>query len=124
MNCAFCDIAAGTTPADVVREWPDAIAIRPRSGGVNDGHLLVIPREHVADVGTNPAISAATMARAAELAAELPAANVITSRGAAATQTQFHLHLHVVPRAAGDGLPLPWTPQQAARATNQNGHTR
>ncbi|RLU82089.1 HIT family protein [Streptomyces griseocarneus] len=115
MNCAFCAVAAGTAPAEVVREWPDALAIRPRSGGVNPGHLLVIPRTHVADVGTDPAVSAAAMARAAELAAVLPAANVITSKGTEATQTVFHLHIHVVPRADGDGLPLPWTLQHTAR---------
>lgn len=114
-NCAFCAIVTGESPANVVREWSDAIAIRPRSGGVADGHLLVIPRQHVADVGSDPAVSAATMARAAELAADLPNANVLTSKGAAATQTVFHLHLHVVPRTDGDGLPLPWTPQHAAR---------
>ncbi|MFD5564972.1 HIT family protein [Kitasatospora griseola] len=114
-SCVFCAIAAGTAPAVVVCEWPDAIAIRPRSGGVNPGHLLVIPRAHVADVGSDPVVSAAVMARAAELAADLPAANVITSKGSAATQTVFHLHIHVVPRADGDGLPLPWTPQHTAR---------
>lgn len=111
--CIFCDIVAGTAPATIVREWPDAIAIRPR-GGVNDGHVLVIPRVHVADAGVDPVVSAATMAAAAELMAEHPAANIITSRGVAATQTVFHLHIHVVPREDGDGLPLPWTPQQEA----------
>ncbi|MFF0389623.1 HIT family protein [Kitasatospora sp. NPDC004615] len=120
-SCVFCAIAAGTAPAVVVREWPDAIAIRPRSGGVNPGHLLVIPRAHVADVGADPVVSAAVMARAAELAAVLPAANVITSKGSAATQTVFHLHIHVVPRADGDGLPLPWTPQRNARTRNPMG---
>lgn len=110
-GCVFCDIVAGTAPATVLREWPDALAIVPR-GGCTPGHTLVLPRVHVADVGTDPAISAATMAAAAELAAELPAANIITSRGAAATQTVYHLHLHVVPRTAGDGLPLPWTTTQ------------
>ncbi|MEU0529210.1 HIT domain-containing protein [Amycolatopsis tolypomycina] len=74
----------------------------------------MIPRRHVADVGDDPAVSAATMAAAAKLAAELPACNVITSKGAVATQTQFHLHLHVVPRRDDDNLPPPWTPQQQA----------
>jgi histidine triad (HIT) family protein len=113
--CVFCAIAAGAAPATVVREWADVVAIRPRGGGVNDGHVLVIPRTHVADAGVDPAVSARTMACAAELMAEHPAANIITSRGAAATQTVFHLHIHVVPRRDGDNLPLPWTPQQAAR---------
>jgi histidine triad (HIT) family protein len=116
-HCVFCSIAAGTAPATVVREWPDALAIVPL-GPVTVGHVLVIPRQHVANVGEDPAVSAATMARAAELAAELPAANVITSKGSEATQTIWHLHLHVVPRRADDGLPLPWTPQQQAAATH------
>lgn len=57
------------------------------------------------------------MRRAAELMAEHPDANIITSKGSLATQTVFHLHVHLVPRAAGDGLPLPWTPRRAARTT-------
>jgi histidine triad (HIT) family protein len=110
-QCVFCAIVAGRAPVSLVREWPDAIAIRPLNP-VTTGHVLVIPRVHVADVGTDPGVSAVVMGAAAQLAAEHPAANVITSRGTAATQTVFHLHLHVVPRETGDGLPLPWTPQQ------------
>ncbi|MER8233149.1 HIT domain-containing protein [Streptomyces sp. NPDC094049] len=124
MQCVFCDIAAGRAPAVVVRQWPDALAVRPRSGGVNAGHVFVLPRVHVEDAGTDPEVTAAVMRRAAELMAELPAANLITSKGPEATQSVFHLHVHVIPRQADDGLPLPWTPQHAARAaTAQNGAT-
>ncbi len=108
VSCVFCAIVAGRAPATVVRDWPGAIAIRPLSPVV-PGHVLVVPRAHVADAGTDPEVSALAMACAAELAADLPAANIITSKGAAATQTVFHLHLHVVPRERGDGLTLPWT---------------
>ncbi|WP_329564360.1 HIT domain-containing protein (plasmid) [Streptomyces uncialis] len=123
-TCVFCAIAAGQAPALIVRQWPDALAIRPRSGGVNDGHVFVLPRVHVQDAGTDPDVTAAVMRRAAELMAGLPAANLITSKGDAATQSVLHLHVHVVPREDGDGLPLPWTPQHTARATAQNGDTR
>jgi histidine triad (HIT) family protein len=122
--CVFCAIAAGHAAADIVRQWPDAVAIRPRSGGVHPGHLLVIPRQHVPDAGTDPDITANVMRRAAELMAEHPAANLITSKGSVATQSVFHLHVHVVPREAGDNLPLPWTPQHAARAAAQNGASK
>ncbi|MEW1616264.1 MULTISPECIES: HIT domain-containing protein [unclassified Streptomyces] len=117
-GCVFCSIAAGIAPATVVRDWGDVLAIRPR-GGVNEGHLLVIPRTHVENAGTDPKASGRVMECAAELMAEHPAANIITSKGAEATQTVYHLHMHVVPRAAEDGLPLPWTPQQTAAAARQ-----
>lgn len=110
--CPFCEIVAGLAPAAVVAEWPGVIAIRPRHPVV-PGHVLVIPRVHVADAGTDPAVSAIAMSAAAELAARLDSANVITSKGRAATQTVRHLHLHVVPRRAGDGLHLPWAPRPA-----------
>lgn len=103
-TCTFCAIVAGEAPATVVREWADAVAWLPRSGGCTPGHTLVVPRVHVADAGVDPDVTAAVMRRAAALAGETEAANIITSKGAAATQTMFHLHVHVVPRADGDGL--------------------
>jgi len=104
-QCIFCQIVAGTATATVVRRWPAAMAIVP-IGPVVPGHLLVIPTEHVRDFTSDPSVSAAVMAAAAEIGQ--PPCNLITSAGAEATQSVFHLHLHVVPRAAGDGLALPW----------------
>jgi histidine triad (HIT) family protein len=74
---------------------------------------LIIPKLHVADFASDPMVSADVMARAARFAFEwrIGDANIITSKGPAATQTVYHLHLHVVPRYQGDGLPLPWTGQ-------------
>lgn len=110
-GCPFCDIVAGTGHADVVREWPDTIAIIPLDP-VTSGHTLVIPKKHVVDFSADPEVSATTMRRAAELMRWTTSPmNVITSRGPEATQTVFHLHLHLVPRRAGDGLALPWSPR-------------
>lgn len=116
VDCAFCAIIADEAPASIVRRWDTVIAIRPRHP-VTPGHVLVIPHQHVADIGSDPMVTAAAAAAAAELAAELPACNVITSRGSEATQTVFHLHLHVVPRVAGDALLLPWTGQVKTQKT-------
>lgn len=106
-DCVFCGIVAGTQPSTMVREWRDAVAFRPLNPVCN-GHTLVIPRQHVRDAVENQAVTALTMGRAAELAGEWPASNILTSVGAAATQSVFHLHLHIVPRSFGDGLMLPW----------------
>lgn len=105
-GCVFCEIAADRAPAVFVRQWAEAVAIVPLNPVV-PGHTLVIPRAHIRDASESPHIAGRTMMRAAELAR--PPFNIITSGGAEATQTVWHLHLHVVPRRAGDGLALPWT---------------
>ncbi|MBH1937800.1 hypothetical protein I5Q34_26600 [Streptomyces sp. AV19] len=57
-DCLFCRISHDGAPAAIVQEWTDALAIVPRSGGCADGHLLVLPRGHVADFTTDPVVSA------------------------------------------------------------------
>lgn len=107
-TCIFCEIVAGRAPAEVVAEWPETLILVPLNP-VTQGHLLVIPKEHVRDFTTDPWIAARTMHRAAEHARlSTRPMNLITSRGREATQSVFHLHLHLVPRAKDDGLALPW----------------
>jgi histidine triad (HIT) family protein len=77
-------------------------------GPVVPGHLLVVPKRHVTDARVDPAVTADTYRVAALLAREAGECNLITSVGAAATQSVFHLHVHVVPRRPSDGLRLPW----------------
>lgn len=109
LECAFCRIVAGLAPATVVQEWGDALAILPL-GPVVEGHTLIIPRLHVPDFTANPAVTALTARRAAQLARDLDltAANMITSAGRDATQSIFHLHIHLIPRAKNDRVRLPW----------------
>ena len=109
-DCPFCLIVAGEAPAIIVRRWDDAIAIVPLNP-VTDGHLLVIPTEHVDDAAIDYALTGRTAAYAAELADTPRAFNLITSAGQEAAQTIRHLHWHVVPRFGDDGLSLPWTGQ-------------
>jgi histidine triad (HIT) family protein len=116
-TCPFCQIVAGNAPTTIVREWPDALAIVPL-GPVVEGHTLVVPKEHVTDFVDDPVVSAQTMYRAAELCDDFGSYNVITSRGRWATQSVFHLHLHVVPRKADDGLALPWYSGRSKRRTS------
>lgn len=112
-GCVFCRIIAGDAPATVVREWPAVVAFTPL-GPVTRGHVLVVPRRHVTSAVDDPAITGLTFSAAAEYAGGVGDCNLITSVGAAATQTVRHLHVHVVPRRTGDGLSLPWTGQVAA----------
>lgn len=112
MSCVFCKIERQQAPARFVGSWADVFAIEPL-GPVTPGHVLFIPRAHVTDFTDDPIVAAQVMAHAARYVAEegISDANLITSKGEHATQTVFHLHLHVVPRTLDDGLTLPWTGQ-------------
>lgn len=115
-DCVFCDV--DRIDKDGWFEfWPGGggMAFTPLNP-VTPGHILVVPRQHVADALEDPDVTAETMRQAANYARRARAGgrwsafNIITSAGHDATQTVMHLHLHVVPRRPGDGLRLPWSP--------------
>jgi histidine triad (HIT) family protein len=112
-DCVFCQIIAGTLPAPaaIVAQRDDAIAFEPLNPVV-PGHLLVVPKQHVATFVDIPYVTGRTAAFAAEIALQrFDDCNLITSAGPYATQTIRHLHFHLVPRFPDDGLHLPWTNQ-------------
>lgn len=110
-DCEFCKIVKGEAPATIINDWVDynCLAIAPLNP-VTQNHILILPKEHLKDALVNPQRTATTMFCACILAESLHTpCNIITSVGKSATQTIFHLHIHVVPRNKDDGLHLPWT---------------
>lgn len=83
------------------------------------GHTLVIPRLHVTNLWDAPHEVAADLmdavvrvGRAIRNALSPAGMNLITSSGAEAEQTVYHVHLHVVPRYPNDGFGEIWPPKQ------------
>ena len=112
--CIFCEIMKGNEPAKFLADGISSVAIEPLNP-VTPGHFIVMPRDHVADAYENPNVTAMTMNDASQWAKmfswrdpRYESVNLITSVGKPATQSVFHLHIHVVPRAENDGLALPW----------------
>jgi histidine triad (HIT) family protein len=121
-SCPFCQrIERGEYEA--VGEDPEVVWFKPLDP-VTPGHLLFVPAAHVTDAADDPYTTAMTFLTASDWAkVNHPGSfNLITSAGAEATQTVFHLHVHLVPRTEGDGLVLPWTVQvtQAAQLSEQH----
>lgn len=125
-GCPFCDYAG---PSEVMREYayllgghnldePIPVFVIEPVSPVTPGHVLIVPRRHVENFVADHEAAAACMMGASDFAidAGYEDCNVITSRGAAATQSVNHLHVHLVPRFAGDGLKLPWTPERECGA--------
>ncbi len=115
-DCLFCRIVAGELPSTRVHEDERSIAIMDIFPAT-PGHVLVIPREHADDIHSASDEDVAHCAQVAKrLAGRAMAAlaadgvTIMQSNGAAAWQTVFHYHVHVIPRYDGDPLVLPWTP--------------
>ncbi len=117
-SCVFCKIVRRELPASVLAEDEHSLAfmdIRP----INPGHFLVIPKAHAARLADLPS---GTGGRIFEMARDLAAGlyysgvrcegvNVHLADGEVAGQEIFHVHLHVYPRYAGDGVGLRMGPR-------------
>ena len=115
-DCIFCKIIAGDLPGQIVDQDEDTVAFMDVAPATR-GHSLVVPRRHVRnllEIGDQDL--AATMRTARRLAGRMTerlgadGVNLINSCGAAAWQSVFHFHIHVIPRYEDDPMRLPWTP--------------
>jgi histidine triad (HIT) family protein len=110
-DCLFCRIVAGHLPADVVAQDEYAVAFRdidPKA----PVHVLVVPREHHADVSQLAGADPELLARLVNLAEEVASqeANgqfrLVFNTGPSAGQSVFHVHGHVL----ASPEPLGWSP--------------
>lgn len=114
-DCAFCCIAHGEDDsAEIICEEESWIAFFPLNPATT-GHTLIIPRVHVPDLWrvksplSNELMAAVIrVGNAIESALSPEGMNLITSAGATAEQSVFHLHLHLVPRWRQDGFGHIW----------------
>ncbi len=116
--CVFCKIVRRELPASVLAEDERSLAfldIRP----INPGHFLVVPKDHAARLADLPPGAGG---RLFEMARDLVAGlyqsgvkcegmNFHLADGEVAGQEIFHVHLHVYPRYAGDGVGLRMGPR-------------
>lgn len=108
----FGKIARGEIPADLVYEDDDLVAFRDLSPQAPT-HILVIPRKPIPTLNDATAgdaeligklfLAAARVAREAGIAES--GYRTVVNCNAAAGQTVFHLHLHVL-----GGRPMQWPP--------------
>ncbi len=110
-NCVFCDIVEGKIPAKLALEDHLALAFHDVSPKAPT-HILVIPREHVADLDAatpeQELLLGHLLLVARDVAAQAGLGNgyrVVVNRGTDGGATVDHLHLHVL-----GGRALSWPP--------------
>lgn len=109
--CIFCAIVQDKAPASRVYHDEHVMAFMDNNP-ITPGHLLVIPKKHAQSLSDLPQSTGGHIFRVGmRLAAALRQSrvrcegiNFLLADGREAGQQVFHVHLHVVPRYAGDGF--------------------
>jgi histidine triad (HIT) family protein len=111
-DCVFCRIVAGELPSHRVAEDLRTLAFMDIFP-VSPGHTLVIPKAHYENLYELPleevqavAATAKRVADAIRRALVPQGLMVFQLNGAAAGQTVFHHHVHLMPRSEGEPLAL------------------
>lgn len=108
-NCLFCKIINKEIPADIFYEDDHAIAffdIKP----LTKGHSLVVPKYHAYGILELPDEEVAPVFLAVKKVAKqlsdkfgTKAFTIGINNGKISGQAVDHLHIHIIPRFAGDG---------------------
>lgn len=107
-DCIFCAIIAGRAPAHRVYE-DDRILIFMDLFPAHAGHTLIVPKRHgenlfEVEAGDLDAIirASVSLGEALKRVFTPDGIAVIQLNGAAAGQTVFHYHMHLIPRMEGE----------------------
>lgn len=113
-DCIFCQIVAGKIPSAAVYESDKVLAFLD-IGPIGEGHTLVIPKEHHVLIYDIPdevlkemAVVAKKIGEAVHKVFGAQGFNLLQNNLAVAGQLIDHAHIHVIPRAAGDGFLTTW----------------
>ena len=113
-NCIFCKIVAGQIPCFKLLEDSDTIAFMDINP-VNPGHALAVAKGHWPTVDVIPAEVLGAVAQTAQKVAKAAfkvlkphGVNLLQANGEGAGQSVPHLHIHIMPRRANDGVALNW----------------
>src|SRR5918992_3941191 len=118
-DCIFCKILAGGLSAETLQEDEHTVAFMDINPWTR-GHAVVVARRHSRNLyeiededleRTTVAAKRLALTMRDRLACD--GVNLLNSCEAAAWQTIWHFHIHVIPRYDDDPLELPTRPQQA-----------
>ncbi len=111
VDCLFCRIVSGEIPSTIVLDTDRVLAFRDITPQA-PVHVVVIPKEHHADLAAlttaDPALAGELLATAAEVARTeglTRGYRVVLNTGADAGQSVFHVHAHLL-----GGRSLSWPP--------------
>ena len=113
-NCIYCKIISCDIPSATILENDEFKVILDRFPATK-GHVLVLPKEHYANIfEIDPELGGRLFTLAIRIAGIVKKAtgatdmNIIQNNGPIAGQTVDHFHLHIIPRYADDTVTVKW----------------
>lgn len=113
-NCIFCKIIAGVIPSATIYENEEFKVILDRFPA-NEGHVLIMPKEHCANLFEVDEEKAGRLFSLAVKVAKVMKEtlgfenmNLVQNNGPVAGQTVNHLHVHLIPRYEDDEVKVTW----------------
>ncbi len=109
-DCIFCKIIGSEIPSFKIYEDEYTYAFMDIAKDV-DGHILVIPKKHVKNVLDCDCETLSHVMDTVKLISNhcvdncgYDGVNLLNASDEAAGQSVMHLHIHIIPRKAGDGI--------------------
>lgn len=110
INCLFCGFSSGAIPVEKVAENDLAFAINDINP-VAPTHILIIPKRHhesvvaTTDADSESLVAIFSLVKGIVAKLKLDGYRTLFNTGAAAGQSVFHTHLHLI-----SGRSLTWPP--------------
>lgn len=124
-ECVFCRIISGELDSAIVYEDESTLAFMNLRQS-NEGHVLVVPRNHVEqiydldeDTASSLASTVCKVARAVRRVYKPDGLSIWQSNGPAAFQEVPHVHWHIFPRYKDDGYLVVYPRNLAERARRE-----
>ena len=103
-DCIFCKLANGIFDTNTLYE-DESFRVIFDVSPATEGHVLILPKEHYANVFELPdELASKVFVLAKKIAAVMKevtgcdGVNILQNNGETAGQTVFHFHMHVIPR--------------------------
>jgi histidine triad (HIT) family protein len=112
-QCFYCGIIKGIIPSSIVYSDEKVVAVLDAEP-VNPGHVEIFPKTHIAQLSDLDEETGALMFKTAmriadalsQSSVKCEGINLLLADGKAASQHIMHVHLHVIPRFAGDNFEI------------------
>lgn len=111
-NCLFCKLANGQIPTNSIYEDEDFNVIMDLDPA-SRGHCIILPKTHASNLYELPEESCQKIFSLAKKCGTVlkdtlhcDGLNVLQNNGEVAGQTQFHLHVHLLPRYKDDSVDI------------------